>query len=160
METLTEFAAAIDASGFVKAMKFSPIYYTIANTVHVFGVALLVGAIVPMDLRLLGLWRDVEIRALARILVPVAVAGLLIAMLAGMTLFSVRAGHYINVNLFFLKLTLIATGTTLALFFHARAGLWLDRATRAQCVFHGLASLLCWLGALAAGRMIAYFPNL
>lgn len=160
METLTEFAAAIEASGFVMAIKFSPIYYTIANTAHVLGIALLVGSIVALDLRLLGFRREIDLRQATRLLVPVAVTGLVIAIACGLILFSVRAGHYINVRLFYWKLGLIVTGVAMALLFHLRAGLWLDRATGRQAALHGLASLVCWLGALAAGRMIAYFPNL
>ncbi|QIE55811.1 hypothetical protein G5B40_10320 [Pikeienuella piscinae] len=159
MDTLASFAAAIEATGFVHAMKFSPLWYSLANTAHVLGVALLVGAILPMDLRLLGLWRGVGREELARVLVPIAAFGLLLAVSAGLVLFSVRAGHYVGVTIFYWKLCLITLGTVLALLFHVRAGLWLESATDRQAALHGAASLCCWLGALVAGRMIAYFPN-
>lgn len=162
METTTglaAFAASIEGTAFVKALKFSPYGYAIANLAHVLGIALLVGAILPLDLRLLGCRRDLSLSALTKLLAPVAALGLVIAVSAGLVLFSVRAQHYVNVTIFGWKLGLIAAGAALALLFHLRAGLWLDRATRGQEVFHGLTSILCWLGALSAGRMIAYFPN-
>lgn len=158
MDSLASFAASVEGTAFVKALKFSPYGYAMANLAHVLGIALLVGAIVPMDLRLLGVRRDLDLSALTRLLAPVAALGLLIAVSAGLVLFSVRAQHYVNVTIFGWKLALIATGALLAIIFHLRAGLWLDRATRGQEVFHGVTSLLCWLGALSAGRMIAYFP--
>lgn len=156
---LDAFAAAIEATAFVKALKFSPYGYAFANLAHVLGIALLVGAIVPLDLRLLGVRRDLDLPALTKLLAPIAALGLIVAVSAGIVLFSVRAQHYVSVTIFGWKLGLIATGVTLALLFHLRAGLWLDRATRGQEAFHGITSILCWLGALSAGRMIAYFPN-
>lgn len=159
MDTLAHLAAAIEATGFVHALKFSPLCYSLANTAHVLGVALLVGAILPLDLRLLGVWRGVGREDLARVLVPIAAAGLLLAISAGLVLFSVRAGHYLGVTIFYWKLCLVVLGATLALLFHARAGFWLERATDRQAALHGTASLCCWVGALVAGRMIAYFPN-
>ena len=97
--------------------------------------------------------------ALARVLVPVAATGLLIAVSAGALLFTVRARHYVTVDLLWLKLALISTGALFAILFHARAGLWIERAGERQAAFHGAASLACWLGALLAGRLIAYFPG-
>lgn len=159
MDMLASFAAAVEGTDVVRALKFSQLGYAAANTAHVLGFTLLVGAILPMDLRLIGFWRSVDQGALTRILTPIAAAGLVIAVLAGMVLFSVRAGHYLNASLFYWKMGLVAAGAALALILHLRAGLWLQRMTRRQAAFHGAASLCCWLGALAAGRMIAYFPN-
>lgn len=159
MDMLAELAAALEATAFVKALKFSRWGYALANAAHILGIALLVGAILPLDLRLLGLWRRVDRTALARVLVPVAACGLVLAVAAGCLLFSVRARHYVEVDLFGLKLGLIFAGTALALLFHARAGLWVERAGPGRAAFHGAASLACWLGALLAGRLIAYFPG-
>lgn len=159
MDQITAFAAALEGTDLVKALKFSRWGYTIANTAHVLGIALLVGAILPMDLRLLGFWRSVDRAALARVLTPVAASGLVLAVAAGLLLFSVRAQHYIAVDLLYWKLGLITIGAALALFFHIRAGLWLEEASERQAAFHGGASLVCWLGALVCGRFIAYFPG-
>lgn len=159
-ETLAAFAAAIEGSALVAALKFSPWGYALANTAHVLGIAMLVGAILPLDLRLMGLWGRIERTEAVRLLFPVAAAGLALAILAGFLLFSVRAGDYVKVSLFFWKLGFIALGGGLALVFHLRAGLLVERASPGQAAFHGAASLICWLAALVAGRMIAYFPYL
>ena len=159
MSALAEFAASVEAIEAVRALKFSRWGYSLANTAHVLGIALLVGAILPLDLRLLGFWRSVDRTALARVLVPMAALGLLLAVSAGLVLFSVRAQHYVKVDLLYWKLCFIAAGAGLAILFHARAGLWVERAGPGQAALHGAASLCCWLGALVAGRMIAYFPG-
>ena len=54
--------AAVEASGLATALRFSRGWgYAAVNTAHVLGVALLVGAAVPLALRLLGLWRGVPL---------------------------------------------------------------------------------------------------
>lgn len=149
--------AAIQTSELSQAIRYSQWRYAAVNTAHIFGIALLVGAILPMDLRLLGLYRRLHHPDLARLLVPVAATGLAIAVIAGACLFTVRAKEYGVHPLFQFKVPLVLAGATAALVFHARAGLWLDRASPAQARFHGALSVLCWVGALVLGRMIAYW---
>lgn len=149
--------AAIQASDLSQAIRFSQMRYAVVNTAHIFGIALLVGAILPMDLRLLGAYRRVSHVELARILVPVAALGLAIALIAGVGLFVVRAKEYGVHPLFQAKIPLVLIGTMAALIFHARAGKWLMNATPRQARFHGALSLGVWVGALVLGRMIAYW---
>ena len=158
-ESLGAFGAAVGSSEFADTLKFSLYGYSLTNTAHIFGVAMLVGAILPLDLRLLGFFRSVDHTQAARLLVPFAMCGLIIALLAGAALFTVRAPDYVQSSLLGYKLALISTGAILAIVFHARAGWWLDDATDRQAALHGVASLACWLGALVLGRMIAYFPG-
>src|SRR5690625_7749558 len=82
--------AAIQASDLSQAIRFSQMRYAVVNTAHIFGIALLVGAILPMDLRLLGAWRRVSHAELARIVVPVAASGLVIAAIEGISLGAMR----------------------------------------------------------------------
>ncbi|MGI9463573.1 MAG: DUF2214 domain-containing protein [Aestuariivirgaceae bacterium] len=130
--------------------------YALLNATHILGIALLVGAILPLDLRLLGLWPDIDRRHLARVLIPMAAVGLCIAAAAGLILFSTRAGEYAALTVFRIKLVMIAAGVGSALLMHARYGLWLEKATRTQLVVAGSISMMCWLGALVCGRLIAF----
>ncbi|HEX2479362.1 MAG TPA: hypothetical protein VHK45_08790, partial [Geminicoccaceae bacterium] len=57
---------ALVASAPAQWLRFSRWGYAAVNTTHVLGIALLVGAILPLDLRLLGLWRSVTLEPLAR----------------------------------------------------------------------------------------------
>lgn len=157
-EGLATLAGSIEGSALAKALKFSRWGYSLANTGHVLGIALLVGGILPLDLRLLGLWGGTDRTAAVRMLLPTAFLGLCLALVTGVMLFSVRAGDYVGTTLFIPKFLLILTGAGLALFLHLRTGLWIERATPRQAAFHGAASIFCWLGALVCGRLVAYFP--
>ena len=148
--------AEIAGSEIATALRYSRWEYAAVNTAHVFGIALLVGAILPLDLRLLGLWRAIPHVALVRVLVPVAVVGLLLAVTAGALLFSVRAPEYAALTVFRVKLGLIATGVLSALAVHVAHGFSLESAGRARLAGAGAISITCWIGALIAGRMIAY----
>ena len=75
--------------------------YPLVNAAHIFGVALLIGAIVPLDLRLI---RKGSIRTLAAVLVPTAATGLAIAALSGAMLFIVKPVAYAGSDLFLAKI--------------------------------------------------------
>lgn len=147
---------ALSQSDIATYLRLSRWGYAAVNTTHVFGIALLVGAIVPLDLRLMGAWPGVAHRDLARVLVPVAAAGLVIAVGTGALLFSVRAGDYAGLGVFWPKMALLTVGAGAALSAHLWFGQWLERATRRQLFCIGAVSLICWVGVLVAGRMIAF----
>lgn len=151
-----ELLAALSATDLATTLRGSRWLYASVNTAHVFGIALLVGAIIPLDLRLLGLWRDVPRDALIRVLVPTALLGLALALTTGTLLFSVRAPEYAAIPIFLLKLGLITTAVGAALAFHVVYGRSLQGADRRRLAQAGALSLTCWLGALVAGRMVAY----
>ena len=130
--------------------------YAAVNAAHVFGIALLIGAIVPLNLRLLGCWSDVPRTKLVRVLVPCAATGLGLASLAGGLLFSVRAREYAGVGFLQVKLGLVALGTLAAVVLHAGHGSLLEHARKPQLVVHALVSLVCWPTALLCGRLIAF----
>ena len=93
---------------------------------------------------------------MVRVLVPTATVGLALALTTGTLLFSVRAPEYAAIPIFIVKLVLIATalGTVLAL--HLVYGLLLQGAGRRRLAQAGVLSMTCWLGALIAGRMVAF----
>ena len=148
--------AGLEATALADALRHARWGYAIVNAVHIFGIALLVGAIVPLDLKLLGFWNSVPREALLRVLVPIAAAGLAIALCAGLLLFSIRARHYADIGFLQIKLTLILTGAGAALLLHTSHGFLLKTASVARLKCHAALSLFCWLGALLCGRMIAF----
>jgi hypothetical protein len=151
-----EILATIEATPVAQYLRTSRWGYAAVNTAHVFGIALLVGAILPLNLRLLGFWPAVSRAALVRILVPVAVTGLLLAIAAGALLFSVRAEEYAALGVIRLKVALIALGILGALALHRAYGLELAEASDARVAGHAILSTVCWLGALICGRLIAF----
>ncbi len=147
---------ALSASDLATALRTSRWLYASVNTAHVLGIALLVGAVLPLDLKLLGFWRDIGRDDLLRVLVPMAAAGLALAVTTGALLFSVRAPEYAANPVVWVKLALIATGAASALALHLVHGLRLESADRRRRAQAGAVSMTCWLGALIAGRMIAF----
>ena len=148
--------AGLEATALAQTLRTSRWLYAAANTAHVLGIALLVGAIVPLDLRLLGLWPDVPRGKLVRVLVPVAAGGLALAVAAGALLFSVRAREYAGVGFLQAKLVLVGLGTVAALALHRAHGFLLEGAGERRLAAHALLSLACWPAALVCGRLIAF----
>jgi hypothetical protein len=95
-----EALAALEGLTIAQTLRVSRWGYVAVNAAHILGIALLVGAIVPLHLRFLGMWRSVSRQVLIRVLVPIAATGLGLAVVAGILLFSVRAGEYANVGFF------------------------------------------------------------
>jgi hypothetical protein len=148
--------AGLEATTVAETLRTSRWLYAATNTAHVFGIALLVGAIVPLDLRLLGWWPDVPRSKLVRVLVPVAATGLALAVTAGVLLFSVRAREYAGVGFLQAKLALVAIGTLGALALHHAHGFMLEGASDRRLTGHAILSLVCWPAALLCGRLIAF----
>ncbi len=146
----------------VAALRGSRWVYPLVNAGHIAGLALLFGAIAPLDLRLLGAWREVPLAHLARVLVPVAMAGLGLAAVTGLLMFSVSATKYAGEPVFLVKLGLIAAAVANALLLR-RAPDWilaqipeLSAPPAARLKAAGLISLSLWLAALLCGRLLAY----
>jgi hypothetical protein len=143
----------LEATSVSQALRASLWLYPLVNTGHVVGIALLFGSIVPLDLRLLGLWRGVPVEHLARPLVAMAIAGLLLAVTTGALLFATRPADYVGEPLFGVKLALLAAAVANALLLR-RVGGW-PRAGGAAAVAAAV-SIALWLAVITAGRLIGY----
>lgn len=151
--------SALESWSFAQFLRHSRWGYAAVNATHIFGIALLIGSVVPLNLRLLGCWRTVAHPVLARILVPVAGSGLAIAVVAGLLLFSVRAVEYAAIGVLQVKLGLVTIGTLSAILLHVRSGFALEKAGKSQLTLHAIVSLICWPGALICGRLIAFIDS-
>ena len=149
-------AAWLEGSALSLFLQESGWLYAWLNTAHVLAVALLVGGIAVLDLRLLGLWRTVPVAMLARPTVAVAATGLALALSTGPLLFTVRATEYVENPFLFWKFGAIAIGLVNVAALRLM-GDWTDESHAGRRRAAGLVSLLAWLGALTAGRMIAYW---
>ena len=136
--------------------------FPVIETVHIFGIILLVGATSILDLRLMGLtFRDESVSKLAGRFIPWALAGFIIQVVTGLLLFSSEATKmYSNLG-FDVKMALIVVAGINALVFHAVAyqsvGKWdNDPVGPRSARTAGLISILLWFGIVAAGRWIAY----
>jgi hypothetical protein len=118
---------------------------------------LLAGGIGLLDLRLIGAFPALDLRALARALTPLALAGGLVLAASGAVMFAADARAMAQSDLFRLKLALILFGVANALFFRIRyRRQMLFGAVRPGMRMLAALSLGTWLAVLVAGRMIAY----
>lgn len=159
MDALAGFAEALEALSFGIWAARSAWAYPVANVVHVLGLVLLLGGIGLVDLRLLGAFRSLPLPALSAALTPLAVAGLLLIVASGLTMFAADASAMAASGTFRQKLVLIAIALANAaafrLAFGGRVAEWTSAppfAARAMA----LASLLLWTAVAVFGRMIAY----
>jgi hypothetical protein len=137
--------------------------YAIVNLAHILGLASLFGATLILDLRLLGVWRRAPLATLVDVAAPVAACGFALTAASGVCLFATRATEYAGNPFLYVKFPAIALGLVNALMLHvspawqSRGTRELSRRERRQLAWMGGTSLACWLTAIAAGRLIAYW---
>lgn len=148
--------AALEGTAVAQTLRVSRWGYAAVNAAHILGIALLLGVIVPLHLRCLGAWRNVSRPLLVRVLVPVAAMGLGLAVVAGALLFSVRAREYAGIGFLQAKLVLVGVGALSALALHRAHGFLLESASGSRLAGHAMVALVCWVGALICGRLIAF----
>lgn len=130
-----------------------PWAYPALEVVHIVGIALLLGNLVLVELRLWGAAPALPLGPLARLALAIAVAGFGLAAASGLLMFAAAPGELLANRLFLLKMGLLAAAGVNAVLFHARDGLHrADGVARAQTVL----SLGLWLTVIMAGRFIAY----
>src|SRR5258708_20341374 len=87
-------------------------------TIHVLGTAVVVGFIVIISLRLLGLFETIPYSSLNR-LFPVVWVAIVLQLLSGFVLWMTKPTRYVADTAFMLKLSLVIIGIVLTLYFYA-----------------------------------------
>lgn len=153
--------AALEMSPIAVTMRHDLWLYPIVEIVHISGFVVLVGSIVVLDLRLLGLSRTLPARELARHILPWTLGALLFIVPTGLLMFMTHASDFIANPAFQLKLALIGLAGVNAALFHTGAlrttAEWdvAGESPRAVKV-HAAVSLVLWAGVIACGRLLAY----
>lgn len=156
--TIWETLAATGLAVFLRENAWA---YPLLETLHMVGLALLVGGILIFDLRVLGVGRELSVRSLANLVLPLVWTGFAVNVVSGGLLFVSDAAEFASNSSLKVKLALIALAGINALAFHrgvlGGVAAW-DRDTCAPTTARTLAavSLLLWLGVVTAGRMMAY----
>jgi hypothetical protein len=130
-----------------------PIAYPALEMMHIVGIALLVGNLVALECRVFGFGRDLDLAALGRLSLTLALGGFCVVAASGLLMFASQPQELLANRAFTLKMGLLMLAGTNAALFHARGGLArLDRVGRAQTAL----SLGLWLCVIICGRWIAY----
>ncbi|WAC27386.1 DUF6644 family protein [Ancylobacter sp. SL191] len=159
METQDGFLGVLAGWPGARALHASWVAYLLVNAAHILGLALLIGPILTLDARLLGLWRGLPLTVLTPLLTRVAAGGLGLALLSGVWLFTVRPADYLANPAFLTKLGLLALAIANIALQHRQAGWQAVRAGAepgtAVRVCAALSTLL-WIAVLVAGRWIGF----
>jgi hypothetical protein len=155
-------ADTIEGLAIAQAMRDWPLLYAAAEIAHTVGFVVLVGATFMFDLRVLGLSRQISVRALSRHLLPWSLGALFVIVPTGLMMFAAHADDLLDNGPFKLKMALLfAAGMNAAMF---RTGpyqtvkSWDTNATAPLLARASVAlSMALWIGVISCGRLIAYF---
>jgi uncharacterized protein DUF6644 len=130
------------------------------ESIHFLGLTLLFGSIVVWDLRLLGLAREVPIRAFHR-LVPFAVLGFAINITSGSMFLMAQPDQYVYNPAFHFKLLFIALAGVNVLVFYVTMFRRIERTDTkyapAGVKVSGALSLMFWTGVIICGRLLTFY---
>ncbi|WP_228129876.1 DUF6644 family protein [Acinetobacter vivianii] len=136
--------------------------YPVLESIHILGIALLVGPAFIFDLRLLGAGqRIVPVTTAAQCLLPISHIGLLIVAITGIALLSAQATIVAAVGAAPWKLGLIIVAGINVLVFHKgiyrTVADWdIQTPVPVLAKVSALISALAWTGVIIAGRFLAY----
>ena len=137
-------------------------WFPFLESVHVITAALVLGSILMVDLRLLGLAAmKYSISTLSKELVPWTWGAFVIATITGLGMFITRAASHVVNPAFQWKLVLLALAGVNMAYFHLRiykniAQLDDSNPTPNQLKIFGGLSLFLWSGVMLAGRWVGH----
>ena len=135
--------------------------YPIVLGMHAIGLAIVVGIFIMLDLRILRVIRGVSFDAFLS-LFRLAWIGLLVNTISGSALFTSQASTFVESAPFLIKISSVIAGVIVGIVIQRRLKLRaadgdiadtnIESSARALAAL----SLVCWIGAIFAGRLIAY----
>ena len=141
---------ALEGLWLAQAMKHSSWLYPTVETAHLWGVALLFGSVVMMDLRVLGFASKIDQSSLARFGILIALTGFSLAVATGSLMFITQASELIHSHLFILKMCLIFALLANAIILRTR--ITHNTLSKVQAI----GSLIGWACVIGMGRWLAY----
>ena len=136
--------------------------YPVLETLHVIGMAFLVGVLGLTNLRVLGYRPEIPLIG-TRQLLPLAWGGFTVNLITGCALFSSDAVYFFSSWTFRIKILLIVLGGINAAIISSRifsptAPGGADVAVTTETRWIAASSLAFWTAAILAGRLVAYLP--
>jgi hypothetical protein len=156
--SLNDVLTALQALPFSTAIAESDWLFPTIESLHVIAITLVVGSIIVVDLRLIGVAAAKRpLAAFTAQFLPITWSAFALAALTGALMFLAKPVSYVG-NVFFLSklILLLAAGLNMGVFHlflegpaHKGQALGAARAS-------GLASLTIWIGVVALGRWIGF----
>lgn len=156
--TVQELYLAIQGTPLGQFMLASTSAFTVCETLHFIGLCILLGALMVVDLRLLGVMKSTP-ASIALKFVPVAVFGFMINLLTGLCFISFNPEGYFTNWMFWTKMGLVSLAGLNAIYFtfveqprvlRTPQGETFDAGTRITAAL----SLALWVAVIVAGRLL------
>ncbi len=140
------------------AIRMSPWAFAVIESVHLLGLAVIGGAVLLVDLRMLGFGlRNQRIAELARAVFPWLVGSLVVMLLTGVALFLSEPLKCYDSRAFWVKM--ISLGLAMPFTLTIRRTVTMADETRVRPIWFklvALVSLSLWFGVGAGGRWIGF----
>ena len=138
-----------------------PWVWPASETLHFIGLALLLGVVLVVNLRMLGIGKNLPFAALHRML-PLGILGFAINSMTGMLFFIATPGQYTQNVAFFWKIVLVMLAGVNLLYLTMFDEPWAlgpgDDAPLTSKVIAASAIFL-WIGVIYCGRMLPFIGN-
>lgn len=138
--------------------------YGLLNLGHILGISALFGAVLLLDLKLMGAWRAIPAASLIRPTVPLAAIGFVLAAISGIMMLSFNTTEYLGNPFIYAKFPIILAGLVnvaviqrLGAWRRAAAGANAEPGDQAVLKVFGALSLLIWTSVITCGRLIGYW---
>jgi hypothetical protein len=162
MQRLADVVAYFESSGLADYIRENDLLFPLIESVHVLSICLVVGSILAVDLRLLGLAStNRPVGRVTRGILPLTWGAFVVAVGTGGLMFISNATKYLGNGYFIAKMLLIgAAGANMATF-HAIGGKDLPRWENAKqppfrVQLAGGLSIVLWICVVACGRWIGF----
>jgi energy-coupling factor transporter transmembrane protein EcfT len=152
---MMDFLASIEQSGFCTWVRESNslLAYPSVLFLHTVGIGFVAGISMMIDLRLLGFAPEVPLSGLRKAL-PYMWGGFWLNLATGLILFGLDATTKSISPVFYTKLIFIGIALGIC---RSQRGLFEDgKALASNARTLAFVSLVCWMGAVTAGRLLAY----
>jgi hypothetical protein len=152
----------LEQSSMGEAVRMTPLLYPMLESLHILGIALLVGPALAVDLRLLGVGRGIlPVSVVARYLLPLSHAGFGLVAATGATMFASIALPVTTSPAAPWKFGLIGVVGVNILIFHA--GVYrtvtdwdIDVRPPFRAQVAAVVSAVSWMAIIVGGRFLAY----
>jgi hypothetical protein len=151
----------IDAAAVGKFVVGAPWMWPTCETLHFVGLSLLLGVVLAVDLRMLGVMKNVSFMTLHRLL-PWGILGFGINTLTGMLFFVGAPEQYTTNGAFQWKIALVMIAAVNALYFTVIDETWVlgpgdDAPVTAK--FMAASAMALWIGVMFCGSMLPFLGN-
>jgi uncharacterized membrane protein len=158
---IAPFLKSLEDSGLASAIRNSAYWFPTLEAIHVMALALMLGSITVVDLRLLGLAS--KERSAARVSSEVLKwtwAAFAVVVVSGVIMFTTNARVYTHNTAFLIKMGLLVVAGINMGIFHLTAERTIDKWDREAAPPSGklaaALSLALWVGVVVAGRVIGF----